>query len=401
VTLRLVYVVQRYGLEVAGGSELACRRFATALADRGHEVHVLTSCAVSYFDWANHYAPGRSEIDGVVVHRLAVSTPRTERFFAPLNARIFGAGHRLPLHVQEEWMRRQGPLLPDLVPWLHASVASYDAAIFFTYLYYTTWRGLPAAAGATATVLHPTAHDEPPIHLPLFDPIFRLPSALVYLSEEERDFVRQRFRLTTVGEVIGLGTSTADADLAAAGERTGLGPRPYLCFLGRVDPAKGSEELFEYFLAYKQRRPGPLALAMVGEVVRPLPPHPDVVMTGFVDEATKRSLVAGARLVVQPSYFESFSMALNEAWSLGRPAVVQGACEVLAGQARRSGGAIPYRGYMEFEAAVDLLLEDPVLAGAMGEAGCRYVEERYQWDGILDRYEALLGETVRSWPGPG
>jgi glycosyltransferase involved in cell wall biosynthesis len=56
---------------------------------------------------------------------------------------------------------------------------------------------------------------------------------------------------------------------------------------------------------------------------------------------------------------------------------------------------------MEFEGAVDLLLEDPVLAGAMGEAGRRYVEQRYRWDGLLDRYEGLLGETVRSWPGPG
>lgn len=399
--MRLLYVVQRYGLEVAGGSELACRRFATALADRGHEVHVLTSCAVSYFDWANHYPPGESEIDGVVVHRLPVPAPRSERFFAPLNARVFGANVRLPLHVQEQWMHQQGPLLPDLAPWLHASAAGYDAVIFFTYLYYTTWRGLPAAAGATATVLHPTAHDEPPIHLPLFDPIFRLPSALAYLSEEERDFVQRRFRLTTTGEVIGLGTSTAGADdVAGAAERTGLGSRPYLCFVGRIDPAKGSKELFEYFVAYKQRRPGPLALAMVGEEVRPLPPHPDVVMTGFVDEATKRALVAGSKALVQPSYFESFSMALNEAWSLGRPAVVQGACEVLAGQARRSGGAIPYWGFVEFEAALDLLLDDPALAGAMGEAGRRYVEQRYQWDGLLDRYEALLGETARSWAPP-
>jgi glycosyltransferase involved in cell wall biosynthesis len=77
--------------------------------------------------------------------------------------------------------------------------------------------------------------------------------------------------------------------------------------------------------------------------------------------------------------------------------LVQGRCDVLAGQARRSGGAISYAGYAEFEAAVDLLVADPEMAPTLGARGRAYVERRYSWDAVLGRYERLLGETAARW----
>ena len=146
---------------------------------------------------------------------------------------------------------------------------------------------------------------------------------------------------------------------------------------------------------YKERNPGPLALVIVGAEVSPLPSHPDVIVTGFVDEDVRRSAMAGAEILVAPSYFESFSIVLVEGWVESRPALVQGRSDVLLGQARRSGGALPYSGFAEFEAALDLLLEDAPLRRALGEAGRRYVERHYGWDVVLDRYEALLGKVAR------
>jgi glycosyltransferase involved in cell wall biosynthesis len=122
-----------------------------------------------------------------------------------------------------------------------------------------------------------------------------------------------------------------------------------------------------------------------------MPPHPDIFITGFVPEPRKRAAMAGSLALVQPSYFESFSLVLVEAWALAKPALVQGRCEVLDGHARRSGGGIPYRGFAEFESALDWLLADPALAAALGAAGRRYVERRYDWDRIIARYEVFLG----------
>ena len=395
--MRLLYVVQRYGEEVPGGAELYCRQYATRLAARGHEVDVLTSCAVSHVDWANHYPEGETELDGVRIHRLAVAGMRDERFFLPLSRRVLTDRWPTPLHLQRRWMMAQGPVLPGLVPWLTERAGGYQAVIFFTYLYHPTWAGLPAVSARVPTVLHPFAHDEPPLRLPIFDLTFRHPSAFAFATEEEAALVDRRFGVSRPSAVIGIGVDGdggAGADEAAFRQAYGLDDRPYLLFMGRVEPGKGSLELFQFFTAYKRRHPGPLALVVMGVVVDPLPEHPDVVCAGFVDEATKRSALAGALALVQPSFLESFSIVLTEAWGEGKAALVQGHCDVLAGQARRSGGGIPYRGFAEFEVALDRLLGDAALRTALGEAGRRFVEHEYRWDSVLQRYEDLLGDVT-------
>lgn len=394
--MRLLFVVQRYGREVAGGAELCCREFATRMAQRGHDVEVLTSRALSYVDWADAYPAGSGELDGVTVHRLPLVTPRHDYSFGILNARTVWSGRPVPLHLQRHWMRSSGPLLDGLCPWLAERSGGFDAVIFFSYSYYPTWAGLPVASALVATVLHPTAHDEPSLYLPLFQTTFRHPRALAFLTEEEKGLVRRRFGLSRRSAVVGVGVDLeVEGTENAFRQGQGLEDRPYLLCLGRIDAAKGSEELCEYFVAYKTRNRGPLALVMAGDPARPLPAHPDVIMTGQVDEAMKSSALAGAVALVQPSYFESFSMVLTEAWAQRKAALVQGHCAVLEGQVRRSGGGIPYRGFAEFEAAVNRIVGDPDLAGRLGAAGRRYAEEHYHWDTVLDAYERLLWGVTR------
>ncbi|HMC53319.1 MAG TPA: glycosyltransferase family 4 protein [Acidimicrobiales bacterium] len=393
--MRLLFVVQRYGAPVFGGAEQCCREYATRMARRGHDVEVLTSCAVSYVDWANIFPPGTSEEGGVTLHRLPVHRPRDDGRFAPLNQRVVYGRKPVPIYLQRTWMQEQGPYVPEITGWLEERSPSFEAVIFFTYLYHTTWAGLPVASRLAPTLLHPTAHDEPPLYLTLFDTMFRQPHAFGFLTEEEGALVRRRFGVRQPSAVLGVGVELDPrGDEQAFRRRFGLEERPYLLFVGRVDPHKGSDELYGFFTTYKRRRPGPLALVVLGEPVRPLPAHPDVVMTGFVDETTKQSALAGTLALVQPSYFESFSMVLSEAWAWRKPAVVQGECAVLAGQARRSGGALPYRGFAEFEAAVDLLVGDPPVAAGIGRAGRRHAEERYRWDTVLSRYERQLEHLV-------
>ena len=371
-----------------GGSEAAARAFSEHLVRRGHEVEVVTSCAQSYVDWANVYEPGTEELNGVIIHRLPVTELRRPEKFGPLHNWMINGPAPAPLFEQHRWSKHMGPDLVDLPGWMSRNIDRFDLAVFMTYLYSTTTRALPIASGRLPCIMQPTAHDEPPIWIRLYDSLFRLPDAFLFFTPEEREVVRRRFHIEPIGETIGIGI---DLDPATSVERfrteMQLGEGPYLLYVGRIDTVKGSRETYEFFIEYKRRNPGPLKFVFVGEKVSDMPTHPDVVFTGFVDEPTKRNALAGALSLVQPSRFESFSIVLCESWVQSRPAIVHADSEVMLGQAKRSGGAVPYRGFAEFEAAVDLLLDNPELADRMGANGRRYVVDRYRWDAVMEGFE--------------
>jgi glycosyltransferase involved in cell wall biosynthesis len=397
--LNLLFVVQRYGSEVTGGAELACREYATRLAAAGHRVEVLTSRAQSANDWADVYPPGTSELDGVTVHRLGVPAPRDNGAFQSLTVKALWSGSLGPRAEQQEWRQLQGPDLPELQPWLDHRAGEFDVVVHFSYLYTPTWAGLPVSSAVAPTVLHATAHDEPAFWLPVFDDLFPLPTRYAWFSPEERDLLVRR-GAPSLGAVVGIGV---DLDTDGHPDRfratTQLGDRPYVVFVGRVEAGKGSEELIQFFEAYKSRHPEPLALVFVGPA-EDRHPHPDIIYTGYVDDQTRTDAIAGAVALVQPSFFESFSLVLTEAWAQQRPVLAQGYTDVLVGQVHRSGGGLYYRGFAEFEASLELLLTRPDEADAMGRAGRDFVAREYRWDVVLARYEELLRQAVAHGHSP-
>lgn len=385
--MKILYVVQRYGTEAVGGAESMTRALATGLAARGHEVHVATTTASSYFGWQSVHDEGVEKDGDVVVHRFA-ARPHDDSLWDRVLAR---PGQRAR-HVQREWLRRLGPDMPELGAWLAAQTPGFDICAAITYLFMSTWTA--AHEARCPVVLHPTAHDEGALSVPLFRELFALPEAMVFLTDEERALVDERFGVSCPSAVVGLGVDTpGTADAATIRDRLGIGAAEYVVCVGRFDPGKGTEELVEYFATYKRRRHGALKLVLVGDQAIPIEAHPDIVCTGVLPEAERNAVVAGALVLVQPSFMESFSLVLGEAWLLGVPAIVQGRCAVLDGQVRRSGGGIAYRGYAEFEAALDMLLTDRELAGSLGAAGRTYATANFRWEVVLDRYEAFL-ETV-------
>ena len=152
-------------------------------------------------------------------------------------------------------------------------------------------------------------------------------------------------------------------------------------------------------MRYKELYPSDLALVIVGDPVTRPDPHPDLVVTGYIDEQSKFDALAGAELLVQPSYFESFSIALCEGWSQERPALVQGRCEVLAGQVARSNGGLVYRSFAEFAENLSRLLADAPLRTALGRSGRDYVRSSFDPELVIDRYEAFIAEIASRAPG--
>jgi len=78
--VKLAFVVQRYGADIAGGSEGHCRELAERLSSR-HAITVLTTCAIDYVTWENALPAGQSAENGVEVLRFPVAHPRRVQAF--------------------------------------------------------------------------------------------------------------------------------------------------------------------------------------------------------------------------------------------------------------------------------------------------------------------------------
>jgi glycosyltransferase involved in cell wall biosynthesis len=392
--LRVTFVAPRYGDQIVGGAEAAMRMIAERLVSQlGWRVEALTSCSSNYMTWENDLPDGESWLNGVRVRRFPSLHGRTVEYDI-LADRLLREPARATLEESERWVELQGPRCPELVEALAASDA--DVVSFSPYLYYPTVRGIEVVS--RRAVLHPAAHDEPAVYLPSFRDTFLAAAGFVFNAGWERSFVQRLFGVASTPQLtLGLGVDDPVTPVVPMGsdgaDPFGIRGRPYVCCVGRVDEGKGTPALVEMFVQYKSRHPGPLALVLVGPVIVAPPAHPDIVVAGQVDEATKWSVLDGSLGLVAPSPFESFAIALLEAWARGRPAIVNAACAATSEQCRLSGAGVTYASYDDFAAALQRLLADDDFRSWLGDRGRAYVDQHFRWPSLISRW-GVFAESV-------
>jgi glycosyltransferase involved in cell wall biosynthesis len=412
MNMRLGFVVQRYGLEIAGGAEYHCRLVAERL--RAHaEVEIFTTCARDYITWADHYPEGEDEVGGVRVTRFRVARERDDGRYSAATARVLG-----PIACVEpgrfdaavaaaateaaagEWLEEQGPYAPALVSALQRRQSDFDALVFFSYRYWTTVRSLQATD--RPSLLVPTAEEDGAYRLPVYAPVFRKPGAFVFNSVEERAMLEAAAGRALPGEVVGVGTELPTRLEAQAFRRRHGLDGPFLLYVGRIDRNKGCAELFDFFLRYRRETGSKLRLVLIGNPVLPVPDDPAVVALGFLPDQEKWDALAACLGLVIPSWLESLSMVTLEAFWAQRPVLANARSEVLRGQCRRSNAGLYYATYDEFREALARLEEDAPLREALGRNGRRYFEANYTWDVIVAKYLDLLARVgVKGAVGSG
>jgi glycosyltransferase involved in cell wall biosynthesis len=389
---RIAIVVQRCHADVAGGSEALAWHYAELLRERCN-VEILTSCALDYRSWDNALPAGSEQRDGITIRRFPSAWPRGS-WFGDLHRRLLQAH---ALHVEqrgeteipwraqlaEQFVRAQGPWCPGLLDHLHAHQASYDAVLFCTYLYPTTYFALECVP-AHKRVLIPTLHDEPPAYLAIYARAARRAAQIVWLTDAERRLGQRLWQLDR-GAVVGMAVP-AQAAAAAARER------PYLLYCGRIDESKGCRELIAAFRELHARRRGAVELVLTGADHLGLRTGDGVQFLGFVDEAHKRSLMAGAQAFVMPSRWESFSIVTLEALAQGTPVVVNGACEVLADHVTAARAGWSYRSGEELQRCLAAALDLPAPQRAvMAQTARTYVGACFGHAAVAQRLFAAIG----------
>ncbi|MCU0240884.1 MAG: glycosyltransferase family 4 protein [Vicinamibacteria bacterium] len=388
---QLAVVVQRYGVDITGGSESLARAVAERLQS-DFDVTVLTSCARDYVTWRNELPAGEAQENGVRVLRFAVDEERDLEAFNAMAEPLYGRD--LDETAEHLWLRRQGPYVPRLIEHLAAHKDEFDAILFFTYLYYPTYWGLKAAP--ERSVLIPTAHDEPPLAFRIYKEVFALPRAFAFCSAPEEAMVLARFAIHDRPHVVaGMGVAVpAHPDTEGFRIRHDVSG-PYALYAGRIDAGKGCAEMLAHYRRYREDCRGAAELLLIGKLAMAPPRQPGVRYLGYLSEEEKAAAMAGAVAVICPSRYESLSIVLLEGLALGAPALVNAHSDVLIDHCRQSRAGLYYETAGEFVEALDLLVHTPALRRALGASGRRYVAERYEWTSVMARYRAMIDHVRR------
>lgn len=358
---------------------------------RHWQTEIITTCALDYMTWDNYYPAGTGRLGKVAVRRFPVDQPRDVENFNRLSAELRPRQKIATLAEQERWMRAQGPLSSGLLEHLRNNQGSYDAFIFFGYLYATSYFGLPLVAGKAW--LEPLAHDEWPIYFDFWDAFFSLPRGFIFNTDAERAFLQGRFPDNALaGPVAGIGIDhPPQTETASFKARYNL-DAPFLLYVGRVDESKGCAQMFDYFVRWKQESNNSYKLVIVGQEIMPIPFHDDIIHLGYVSEEEKWAALRSCDWLIMPSPYESLSIALLEAWSAGRPALVNGQCAVLTAHCQEAHGGLWYNNFAEWRSALSTVDEET--RRILGRQGQKYVQKRYSWDRIERTYLEAVNLTA-------
>jgi glycosyltransferase involved in cell wall biosynthesis len=384
---KVAFVVQRCGVEVNGGSESLCLQVADHMS-KYWDTEILTTCALdNYMTWENQYPAGIEKVGETLIHRFLVDKPRVVDEFNRLSDMIHSRLSEVSLAEQENWMLAQGPISSGLTSFIRDRRNDYDAFIFFTYLYATTYFSLPFVQDKAFLV--PAGHDEWPIYLNMWDDFFLKPKGFMFLTIEEKKFLQSRFPAAVLeGPVSGIGVAISESCDADRFLKTYNINTPFLLYMGRIDPSKGCEDLFSFFTELRRMDKSDMKLVLLGKPAMPIPEHPDIISLGFVDEQTKFDALAACDWLVNPSPYESLSIVLLEAWSVGTPVLVTEKADVLVGQCRRSHGGLWYDDLEGFSHIILNTGKD--IRYILGRQGKRFVAENYCWHNIEQKYLMLL-----------
>lgn len=191
-----------------------------------------------------------------------------------------------------------------------------------------------------------------------------------------------------------------------AKQSLGLDGKRILLFVGRIEPLKGLDLLFET-LASLRSTFGDLRLLVLGEearldgelhrlkrYARQLQVEGSVTFTGIVDRERLPVYYNAADICVVPSHYESFSLVAAEALACGTPVVASqvGGLQSLIVD-HENGLLVPSHSPQAFSATIRVLLQDDELRGHLSRTARRSVQE-IGWSAIAKEVLVVYDELA-------
>ena len=233
--------------------------------------------------------------------------------------------------------------------------------------------------------------------------------AIVVSTHIERDDIARLYQAScTPVEVIPPGVNTNQfhpADTRMSRQRMNLPDKRTVLYVGRIEPLKGLDILLRA-IALLNDGAGANLLIVGGspekdvelERLNTLADKLDisdiVTFTGSVDQKQLPNYYNAADVFVLPSWYESFGLAALEAMSCGTPVVVSrvGGLTTFV-EHGKSGYLVPWRCPEAFARSLEILLENPSLRKAMGNAA-RNKAQSLSWTTMASELLACYNKST-------
>lgn len=396
------------GINGTGGIPVYTHALATGLVELGHEVHVLIH------DDKRELDPTFT-VDGVHLHAIpAPHAPVIARWFrgsresVETSVAALRLCRKYGLDVFEfpnfdamgapfgAFQRLSRRVAPPMVVRLHTSTAECQAIEGRPLTFadrFDVWREKAQCSRATALVVSTKAHAQ---HM-----------------AKELGIDQDSIGLLPLGL-----PDTAPKELREPRPRSSP---PTVVYVGRLEPRKGTIDLFEavpkvlervpdarFVFCGADRRlapPGNITHAEWLERNMPAEVRARVELTGYVDDATRERLVAQADVFAAPSIYESFGLIFLEAMRLAVPVVgttAGGIPEVV--EDGETGLLVPPRDPQRLADAIVRLLTDEPTRLRLAAAGRKSFVEKFSNTAMARRtvahHEQLLARAGRGLSSP-
>lgn len=373
-----------------GGPSFVIRSITQGLVHRGHDIHVVTT------DDAGPHS--RSGLIGVSVEE-GITYHYFRRDLAPYTISV------------------------SLAQWLWRNVSTFD--ILHIHAVYSFPSDIAAAIALTQSVpyiirpLGILSHWGMQNRRPLLKKLFYRTclhtllfqaAAIHYTSQQELSEAELTTGIATRGVVIPNPVELPTrAHLQGLFRRSlpGLGSRPFLLFLSRIDRKKGLDLLIPALSIVIRSFPN-LMLVIAGDgepdylselksLVASHRLQKHIIWSGFLDGDRKTAAFCEASAFVLSSHSENFGVAPVEAMALGVPIIITDAVGIHGDVTLHSAGIVVKRKVEPLAVAITDLLQNSTLRLHLATNAREMVRTKYSLDAVCAKLEGLYS-TVASAP---
>lgn len=387
---KIGFVTPWFGENISGGAENALRELIIHFFDEGIKVEVLTTCVKDFSsNWnKNYYHSGVYNYRGITVRRFKIRKRDTLKF-DQMNALLLQNKHLT--REQELIFIQEMVNSPQLYQYIRKYKDSYHCYVYIPYMFGTTYYGILACP--EKAVMIPCFHEESYLHMKIFKECFRQVKGMIFNAVPESKLANEVYDIQKVRQITpGLGMDTDLEGMAENFRQKYQIKFPFILYAGRKDEGKNIYTLLKYFQEYRLRNHSDLKLVLIGggKIQLNNKLQDIVIDLGYVDKQDKYDAYAASLVLCQPSKHESFSYVIMESWLCGRPVLVHEECAVTRDFVVRSQGGLYFSDYFEFEGCINYLLDHKDISAKMGENGCYFVTNNFDWKIVMKKYIDFL-----------